>query len=75
MSAKKTKAELLALLEGCPELTTHWRHRATGKECYVIGKALLEATQTPLVVYVGENNVRWARPLDVFLERFEEVAP
>ena len=63
-----------ALREKLPPWGTKWRHRETGDVYHLIGGVLIEATVAPAVAYspVDGTDV-WVRPLDEFLENFEEV--
>jgi len=64
MSAeKRTDEDLLALLANCPKLGTVWVHYKTGNLYLVVGAAIAEATQEPLVIYHREvNSLMFARP-------------
>ena len=58
------------LIEGQPSF---WTHVKSGKKYIALGCALDEATLKPLVIYAREDAryIRWSRPMDVFLARFQ----
>ena len=61
-----------ALRERCPKPGTFWRHRKGGLYLVADG-AVIEATLTPVVIYMHRSAVDelLIRPLEEFLERFE----
>jgi hypothetical protein len=60
-----------------------WKHKKSGTVYWIEGITLLEETLEPLVNYVkqaddngrpaSENPIRWSRPVDNFLEKFEPI--
>ncbi len=70
-AAKRTDDELAALLASCPVPGTRWRHYKGG-QYLILDCVILEATQTPLVVYTPFNSVlHFARPLSEWGELVE----
>lgn len=68
---KKSDAELALLLAGCPE-GDRWRHYKNGYLYYIVGTAIQEATQEPVIIYHRWNSVlRFVRPLREWQELVE----
>ena len=69
---RKTKDELLVLLDKCPQIINWYRHKKSGAEVITWGRAIIEATGEPAVIY-AHGNIMWVRPLAEFLAKFERV--
>lgn len=69
--AEVPSEELERRLADCPEAGTLWTHSKSGRRYRVTGRAVLEATLEPLVLYqpaAGPEGVVWARPLAAWRE-------
>jgi hypothetical protein len=69
--AKVPSEELERRLADCPAAGTLWTHTKSGRRYRVTGRAVLEATLEPLVLYqpaAGPDSVVWARPLAAWRE-------
>lgn len=58
---------------------SQWQHKKSGKDCYIVCTAFIEATEEPAVVYTDAKIINgvilevfdtWIRPRQEFLERF-----
>lgn len=70
--ARKTKEELIALMDTCPPFGSRWRHKTSGVLVTVTYYCLLEETCEPVVCYLHDG-IRWCRSLGVFRDRFEPI--
>lgn len=68
---KKTDKELQASLKGCPASGDKYAHYKSGDLYRVVGSAIAEATQEPLVLYRGKSGIPFARPLREWDEMVE----
>ncbi len=69
---------LLELQARCPQESSLWRHKKSGWLYRVAGSAINEIDCVPLVLYrraVIDHMPTWARPLDEFLQKFEQENP
>lgn len=48
---KISEKQLQERLQACPQSATEWTHYKTGGTYLVVGRAISEATQEPLVLY------------------------
>ncbi len=70
--AHKTEEEIITLLDGSPETHSAWVHKRSGRVYHVVGRVIIEATVEVGVIYQDDSQIRWMRPLNDFLEKFEE---
>lgn len=53
---------------------SRWLHVKTDREYTIIGKCRLEGTNAPAYLYVGDDEIVWARDMDEFLDgRFVKI--
>ena len=71
---KLTYDELARRLDACPKRGTRWRHYKTKGTYTVVGSAIAEAEQSPLVLYettAPGYPLTFARPLSEWREEVE----